>query len=151
MEKSLQDQGTVTGCFGCGPDNVHGHRLKSFWQGDEAIAHFTPMPYHCAGSPDIVYGGLIISLLDCHSCNFAIARHYREEKREIGSDPKIYCVTAQFNVSLVKPTPMGEELELHARLKSAEGRKTWVECWLQAKGEIRARGEILAIRLKENA
>lgn len=147
--KSFQDQGSVSGCYGCGPDNHHGLQLKSFWDGDQSVAHFTPKPYHCAGSPDIVYGGLQISLMDCHSCNFAIARHYREEGRPIGSEPKIFCVTAQLNISLRKPVPIGVELELRAELKSAEGRKTWVRCQLIAQGEVRAEGEILVIRLKD--
>lgn len=148
-EISIQDQGSVSGCYGCGPDNTHGNQLKSFWDGDETVAEFTPKAYHCAGSPDIVYGGLIASLLDCHACNFAIARYYREEGRIIGSDPKIYCVTAQLNVSFLKPTPIGTTLELRARLKSSESRKTWVECTLSALGEPRARAEVLAIRVKE--
>lgn len=149
MDRSIQEQGAVTGCFGCGPDNSHGLQLKSFVEGDETVAWFEPQAYHCAGSPDIVYGGLIACLLDCHSCNFAIARHYREEQREIGSQPKIFCVTAQLNISLLRPTPIGQRLEIRARLKSAEGRKTWVESWLLAAGEVCARGEILAIRVKQ--
>jgi acyl-coenzyme A thioesterase PaaI-like protein len=149
MSKSIQDQGAVSGCYGCGPDNVHGLQIKSFWSGDTAIAHFKPKPYHCAGSPDIVYGGLQVSLMDCHSCNFAIARHYHEEGREIGSLPKIFCVTAQLNISLLKPAPITSELTLRASLKSSEGRKTWVNCQLSAGDVICAQGEILVIRLLE--
>jgi hypothetical protein len=148
MLKSFQDQGSVSGCYGCGPDNSHGLQLKSYWDGDESVAHFKPKPYHCAGSPDIVYGGLQVSLMDCHSCNFGIALCYKNEAREIGSEPKIFCVTAQLNISLVKPVPIDAELVLRAKLKSLEGRKIWVSCSLSALNEERAHGEILVIRVK---
>ena len=147
MSKAFQDQGSVIGCYGCGADNPHGHQLKSYWDGEGAIAKFKPEPYQCGGSPNIVYGGLLISLMDCHACNFAIARCYSEERREIGSEPKIYCVSAQLNISLLKPTPIDSELEVRATLKSAEGRKTWVNCSISSGGVMTAQGEILAIRV----
>ena len=125
-------------------------RLKSFWDRDQSVAHFMPQPFHCAGSPDIVYGGLLVSLMDCHACNFAMARHYLLEQREIGSDPKIFCVTAQLNISLSKPTPMGHQLEIRAALKSEEGRKTWVSTQVIVDNEVRASGDILVVRLKQN-
>lgn len=35
-------------CYGCGRNNEHGHQIKSFWDGDETVAHFTPKEYHTA-------------------------------------------------------------------------------------------------------
>jgi acyl-coenzyme A thioesterase PaaI-like protein len=145
--KSIQDQGAVSGCYGCGPDNAHGNQIKSFIEGDLARATFQPQPYHCAGSPEIVYGGLLASLIDCHSCNFAIARHYAKEGRAIGSEPKIFCVTAQLNISYIKPTRISSQLELIARLESEEGRKTWVNCEVFSEGEVTVRGKVLLIRI----
>lgn len=147
MKESFQDQGSVAGCYGCGADNVKGLRLKSFWDGDDAVAYFVPSPEHCAGSPQIVYGGLLASLLDCHSCNFAIARHFKSENRGIGSEPKIYCVTAQLNVSFQKPTPLGVTLQLRASLISTEGRKTWVRSIVTANGNQTAYAEVLVVRV----
>jgi hypothetical protein len=152
-DKAIQDQGSVIGCYGCGPDNIHGLRLKSYWRGDIAIAHFIPQPFHCAGQPDIVYGGLLASLIDCHSCNFAIAHHYALEKREIGSDPKIFCVTAQLNVSYRKPVMIDKPIELVARYhqgdgKTVTGRKVWVECDLSSGGHVCVTGEALIIRVE---
>jgi hypothetical protein len=41
-------------CYGCGKNNAEGYQLKSYWDGDETIAHFLPEPYHIA-IPGYVY------------------------------------------------------------------------------------------------
>jgi acyl-coenzyme A thioesterase PaaI-like protein len=63
-------------CFGCGPSNPSGHQLKSFKQGAEVIARFTPAPHHMS-VPGFVYGGLLASLVDCHA--MATARLSRND------------------------------------------------------------------------
>ncbi len=52
-ELSFQEQGSVRNCFGCGPDNADGLQLKSFWDGEEAVASFEPKSYHCGWSPEV--------------------------------------------------------------------------------------------------
>jgi len=146
---AFQDQGSVAHCFGCGADNTRGLQLKSFWDGDDAVAEFLPEPHHCGWSVEVAYGGLVASLIDCHTCNLAIAHLYREAGRPIGSEPKIYCATAQLNVSLIKPTPIDQPMRLVARIRSIDGRKIWVDCDVIAAAEVTARGEVLAIRLKD--
>ncbi len=47
----------VAHCYGCGRLNERGHQLRSFWEGDETVAHFTPSAWHTA-IPGYVYGGL---------------------------------------------------------------------------------------------
>ena len=98
-------------------------------------------------APDILNGGIIASLIDCHSLNLAIAYAYRAEKRSIGSSPRIGYVTASLNVTYLKPTPINEPVELRACIAKLEGRKAWVNCTLSAAGEIRATGEVLGIRV----
>ena len=56
-------------CYGCGRLNPHGHQIKTFWDGDETVTRFTPLPHHTA-VPGFTYGGLIASLVDCHSPRF---------------------------------------------------------------------------------
>ena len=148
QEKSFQDQGSVSGCYGCGADNGSGLQIKSYWDGEESVAHYDPKPFHRAGAPEIVYGGLLASLIDCHSVNLAIATSYKEENSPIGSDPKIYCVTAQLNISFVSPTPMGKTLLLRARVKERSGKKTWISTELSAEGKICAKAEVLAIKVQ---
>src|ERR1041385_5557676 len=125
-ELSFQDQGSVRNCHGCGADNPSGLRLKSYWDGDEAVAKWFARPEYCGGTPDNLNGGIIASLIDCHSLNLAIARAYRDEQRAIGSTPRIGYVTANLTVSYLKPTPLREIVELRARIEKIEGRKIWV-------------------------
>jgi len=147
-ELAFQDQGAVKHCHGCGADNDRGLQVKSFWDGDEAVATWHAQPHHCGGTKDILNGGIIASLIDCHSLNLAIAQAYRSEQRPIGSAPRIGYVTASINVSYLKPVPIREPIELRARIIKLEGRKAWVRCTLSAGGEVRATGEVLGIRVE---
>lgn len=146
-EIAFQDQGSVLYCYGCGADNDKGLRIKSFWDGDEAVARWKPEPHHCGGTPRTLYGGVIASLIDCHSLNLAIAHAYRAEQRPIGSAPRIGYVTANMNISYLKPAPVDRPVELRARVSKLDGRKAWVNCTLSAAGEICAKGEVLGIRV----
>jgi len=145
--RAFQDQGSVLHCFGCGADNAMGLQIKSTWDGDEAVCVWKPRPHQCGGRKEIVYGGILASVMDCHSVNLAIAHAYRREGREIGSAPRIFYVTAKLEVTYLHPTPMGEPLELRARLTRVEGRKSWLSCTLAAAGQVRVQAEILAIRV----
>lgn len=148
MEVAFQDQGTVHHCHGCGADNEQGLRLKSYWDGDEAIAFWRAQPHHCGGMRENLNGGIIASLIDCHSLNLAIAQAYRAERRPIGSAPRIGYVTANLNVSYLRPTPIKEPIELRARITKIDGRKVLVSCSLSAADEVRAQGEVLGVRVE---
>jgi acyl-coenzyme A thioesterase PaaI-like protein len=147
-ELAFQDQGSVRYCHGCGADNEKGLQIKSYWDGDEAVAVWRAESHHCGGTRENLNGGIIASLIDCHSLNLAIARAYREEQRAIGSAPRIGYVTANLTVSYFKPMPIKEPVELRARIDRIEGRKVWVSCTLSAAGELRAKGEVLGVRVQ---
>jgi acyl-coenzyme A thioesterase PaaI-like protein len=149
-EKSFQDLGAVEHCFGCGADNKKGLRIKSTWDGDEAVCAWRPESHHSGGSKEIVNGGIIATLIDCHSLNLAVAHAYREEGRPIGSAPRVAYVTGSLSISYLRPTPIRETLELRARIRKIEGRKVWVSCTLSAAGRICARGEVLGIRVEKH-
>jgi len=146
-EQAFQDQGSVSFCYGCGADNNKGLQIKSTWDGDDAVATWKAQPHHCGGSKEIVNGGIIASLIDCHSLNLAIAHAYRSEQRAIGSAPRIGYVTADLHVSYLKPTPISEPLQLRARITKIDGRKTWVTCTLSAGDQVCATAEVLGIRV----
>jgi acyl-coenzyme A thioesterase PaaI-like protein len=148
---AFQDQGSVRHCHGCGADNEKGLKLKSHWEGDEAVAIWKAQPHHCGGSKEIVNGGIVASLIDCHSLNLAIAQAYRNEQRPIGSAPRIGYVTRNLTIAYLKATPIGEPLELRARIIKMEGRKAWVSCTLSARGEACATGEVLGIRVERSS
>lgn len=135
-------------CYGCGHLNTHGLQIKSYWDGDETIANFTPQPYHVA-MPGFVYGGLIASLIDCHSTGSAAAAAYRAAGREMDTEPQFRYVTASLKVDYLRPTPLGVPLELRGRVKEIKGRKVVVETTLSAKKEVCARGEVVAVQLPE--
>jgi acyl-coenzyme A thioesterase PaaI-like protein len=146
-DQAFQDQGSVRHCHGCGADNARGLQIKSYWDGDEAVATWQPQPHHCGGSKKILNGGIIASLIDCHSLNLAIAHAYRAERRPIGSAPRIGYVTANINISYLKPVPIDQAVQLRAKIHKLEGRKAWVNCTLSAAGEVRATGEVMGIRV----
>jgi acyl-coenzyme A thioesterase PaaI-like protein len=148
-QKAIQDYyaDVASQCYGCGRLNEHGLHIKSYWEGDETVCVFEPWPQHI-GFPGYVYGGLIASLIDCHSMGTAAAANYRAEERPMDSEPALRYVTASLHVDYLKPTPHGP-LTLRGRAKEIKGRKTIVTCSVFANGEECARGEVVAVRMPE--
>ena len=136
-------------CYGCGSVNQHGHRIKTFWEGDESVTRFMPEPFHTA-IPGFVYGGLLASLIDCHSTGTAAAAMYRSQGREMDSLPALRFVTGSLFVSYLKPTPMGKELEIRGRVKEIKGRKVVVESSIIVDGVVTATGEVVSIQMPDN-
>jgi acyl-coenzyme A thioesterase PaaI-like protein len=137
-------------CYGCGRLNENGLHLQTFWDGQEGIARFTPRPYHAA-FPGFVYGGLLASLIDCHSMGTAIAATYHAEGRPPGSLPEITYVTGNLNVFYLRPTPLGVELVLRARVTEITPKKALVAVSVFAGPDECARGEVVAVRVKSRA
>lgn len=128
--KALQDLASPDGiCFGCGSAHPTGLQIKSYWDEDDVhiVARHTPAPQY-TGWPELVYGGLLAMLVDCHSNWTAMAYHYRAEGRDMEAQPRIGCVTGKLNLTYLKPTPMGVELLLKARVEGEVARKSRVIC-----------------------
>jgi acyl-coenzyme A thioesterase PaaI-like protein len=136
-------------CYGCGRLNDAGLKIQSFWEGEECVCSFTPRPEHTA-FPGFVYGGLIASVIDCHSTGTAAAAAYRHEGREMGSDPPIRFVTGSLHVDFLKPTPLGPPLELRSRATEIGARKVVVETELSVNGVLCARGKVVAVKIPES-
>lgn len=134
-------------CFGCGQENERGLRLESRWRGDVAVATFHPRPEHAAGRADVLNGGIIATIIDCHSIGTAIADAYRREGRPMGTGETIRYVTARLTVSYHAPTPTDSPVELEARVVAVDGRKTTVAVDLMSRGQRCASGEVLAVRV----
>lgn len=149
-ERAFQDYypDSLNHCYGCGQRNPHGHRIRSFWDGDETVCVFHPEPYHTS-LPGYVYGGLIASLFDCHGTGTAAAAAYRDQSREMDSAPPLRFVTASLQVEYLEPTPLGPPLEVRARVKKVEGRKVVVTATLSAEGTVCARAEVVAVQVPE--
>jgi len=129
-------------CFGCGPANAEGLRIKSHWQGDELVADWRAAPHHQA-FPGVLNGGIVGALLDCHS-NWCAATTLM---RRAGAKEPPVTVTAEFHVRLQRPTPAGAPLRLRARPASVEDGRVVVEAELEAEGKVRAtcRGVFIAV------
>lgn len=148
--KAVQDYypDELSYCFGCGKLNEHGHHIRSFWEGDETVSRFKPEDYHIA-IPGYVYGGLIASLIDCHGTGTAALASYRNENRDVDTEPKFRFVTASLHVDYIAPTPLGVELELRGRVAELKGRKVVSDITLSANGVVTAKGRVVAVQLPE--
>ena len=150
-EKAFQDYypEDVSHCFGCGRLNEKGHRIRSFWDGEETVCRHTPEPWHTA-IPGFVYGGMVASLIDCHGTGTAAAAGYRTENRPMDSEPPLRYVTASLKVDYLRPTPLGVELEIRGQIEEVRGRKVRVSATLSAEGKVCARGEVLCVQMPES-
>jgi acyl-coenzyme A thioesterase PaaI-like protein len=147
--KAFQDQypENVSHCYGCGSLNLHGHQIKTLWEGYEAVTRFTPEPFHTS-VPGFAYGGMIASLIDCHTTGTAAAAMYRQEGRERDTLPPFRFVTGSLHVDFLKPTPL-VELEILGRVKEIKGRNVIVETTVFADGVATAQGEVVAVQMPE--
>jgi acyl-coenzyme A thioesterase PaaI-like protein len=135
-------------CFGCGRGNLHGHRLKSYVQGESVVAHFTPESHHMS-VPGFVYGGLLASLADCHAMATAAAAEMAAARiASEGAAPRY--VTAALHVDYLRPTPLGVELEITGQLKEQSERKKVIAVTISAQGVITVRAEAVAVKIPKS-
>jgi acyl-coenzyme A thioesterase PaaI-like protein len=131
-EPSLQEAFAPHGvCFGCGPSNENGLRLRSFVAGDKLVAWFRPEAFHSA-FPGVLNGGIIGSLLDCH-CLWAAAWALMQARRAAAPP---CMVTASYAIELKRPAPMDAPLSLEAWALSVEGDRATIAGTLSANGKI---------------
>jgi acyl-coenzyme A thioesterase PaaI-like protein len=147
--QSLQERFAPHGiCFGCGPANAKGLRIRSFETGPEpdapVVCDWTPEPHHQAFE-GVVNGGIIGTLMDCHG-NWTAARHIM---RRDGLDAPPTTVTADFHVKLRRPTPSDAPVHLTARAVSSEGPKVKVEIELRSGDQVTATCEATFVAVKE--
>jgi acyl-coenzyme A thioesterase PaaI-like protein len=134
MSESLQDRyAPRNACFGCGPANGSGLRIKSFVKGDEVVAEFRPEKHHEAFE-GMLNGGIIGALLDCHS-NWTAAWHLMEKA---GAESPPCTVTAEYHVKMRKPTPTDTVLSLRAWVESSG------ESWAKVAATVEAGGDVTA-------
>jgi acyl-coenzyme A thioesterase PaaI-like protein len=149
--KAFQDHypDNVSHCYGCGSNNHHGHQIKTYWEGDETVTRFKPEPFHTS-VPGYAYGGLIASLIDCHSTGTAAAAMYRSEGRDMDTLPPFRFVTGSLHVDFLKPTPLETTLEIRGQVKEIKGRKVVGETTVMADGGGTARGSVGAVQMPDS-
>lgn len=156
--KSLQEQYAPTNmCFGCGPANDKGLRIRSFVADPppvagtalagaalELVAEWKPEPHHLA-FPGVLNGGICGALLDCHS-NWTAAIHLM---RRAGANAPPCTVTAEFDVKLKRPTPLDAPVTVRARVVSSEADRATIEAEIVANGKVTATCRGLFVAVKE--
>ena len=144
---SLQERYAPDGhCFGCGPANAKGLRIRSFpsdADADEIVADWIPSPHHEAFD-GILNGGIIGTLLDCHS-NWTATTHLMRRR---GADRPPTTVTLDYAVRMRRPTPSSGPIHLAARVVESGDDRATVEATLTAGGEVTAtcRGTFVAVK-----
>jgi acyl-coenzyme A thioesterase PaaI-like protein len=130
-------------CFGCGPKNESGLHVRSFTQGDEVVAKWTPSPHHEA-FPGMVNGGIIGAILDCH-CNWTAAWALM---KQAGLDQPPCTVTADYHIQLKRPTPSQHPVELRAQVVSLEADRAVILATLVSGGKVCAtcKGTFVAVK-----
>ncbi len=142
-------------CFGCGPANEKGLRIRSVPEtvdetasepGSESgrvVCRWTPKPHHEA-FPGVLNGGIIGAILDCH-CNWTAAWHLART-RDLDTPP--CCVTMEFKVQLRRPTPSDRELTLVAWPTDVDGDIVTVDSELSIDGTVydRCTGRFVAVK-----
>jgi acyl-coenzyme A thioesterase PaaI-like protein len=132
-------------CFGCGPANLKGLKIRSIPESDEVFCQWQPEPHHEA-FPGMLNGGIIGSLLDCHS-NWTAAYSLMKHNNE--SQPPC-TVTAEYSIKLLRPTPSKEPVKLKARVvEIIKNDRALVEAELVAGGKVCATCRGLFVAVKE--
>ncbi|HUQ16182.1 MAG TPA: PaaI family thioesterase [Candidatus Saccharimonadales bacterium] len=141
--KSLQERyAPANRCFGCGPANDKGLRIRSFVEGDAVVCEWQSRPEHEAWE-GVLNGGIIGALFDCHS-NWTATHHLMQAS---GADTPPPTVTAEFAVKLQRPTPSSGPVRLVARVVESTADRATVEATLEAGGRVCAtcRGVFVAV------
>jgi acyl-coenzyme A thioesterase PaaI-like protein len=109
-------------CFGCGQANLFGLQLELERDGDVARGRFFLKQDH-QGPPGYAHGGIVAAALDEA---MALLVHDREEP----------ALTVRLEVDFEAPAPVGQFLELEARIEGVEGRRMHLAAEARA-GETR--------------
>jgi acyl-coenzyme A thioesterase PaaI-like protein len=132
-------------CFGCGPKNDKGLRIRSFVESDSAcVCRWRAQPHHLA-FPGVLNGGICGALLDCHS-NWTAAWHLMQKS---GAASVPCTVTAEFAVKLKRPTPLDAELVIRAHVVESEADRATIEAIIEANGKVTATCRGLFVAVKE--
>jgi acyl-coenzyme A thioesterase PaaI-like protein len=132
-------------CFGCGKLNKHGHQIKTYETGSRAVTVHQPIAVY-TGAADFAYGGLIASLIDCHSAGAAAIFWMHANGLVVGQDPTPRFVTARLEVDYVSPTPLST-MQVSGTADEIGDRKVVVISDLTVGGTTTARGRAVMVRI----
>lgn len=137
-------------CFGCGKNHPDGLQIKSYWEGEEGICIWHSKPKY-QGWKGILHGGILASLIDCHTMCTAMATAYRNEERALDSEPVYRYATGTITVRYLKPTPNDKSIELRARITEFKTHKITISCDVFAEGTQTAQATVIAIKVFDSS
>ena len=123
-------------CFGCGHANPDGFHLRSYRDGELAVAEFTPRPEHDNGF-GFLNGGIISTVLDCHGAA-VVMWEASERGWEAETGAPVPFITAGFDVRFLRPTPLGPTVRLVGKPVSVDESEIVVGSELEVDGKTRA-------------
>lgn len=146
----FQDHMPENVCFGCGIHNDEGLHVKSYWEGDESVCKWKPEEkYH--GWANLLNGGILAIIIDCHCMGTAMADAYKRENRSLDSEPIYRYATGTLTVKYLKPTPNDKTIELRTKVVEVKGRKTVMTCSAFVEGIETATAEVIGIRVYDSS
>jgi acyl-coenzyme A thioesterase PaaI-like protein len=146
----FQDNMPENVCFGCGTHNPEGLQIKSYWEGEISVCEWMPEEkYH--GWANLLNGGIIATLIDCHCMGTAMAAAYRVEKRPLNSLPEYRYATGTLTVKYLKPTSTHHLIRLEAKVIEIKGRKTALHCDFYSQGVKTAEAEVIGLRVFDSS
>ena len=110
-------------CFGCGPHNVRGMRLKFRREGDSVVTEFTP-ELGLEGPPKVFHGGLQGMVAD-EVAGWAL----------VGLLGRMGFTTSM-RVRYVRPLAIGQVVTARAKLKSRKGQFATLTVRLEQGGKL---------------
>ena len=129
-------------CFGCGPANEKGLQLRSYAREDgSTTALFTPWPEHDNGL-GYLNGGIIATVLDCHSAAAITHEAFTRGWPPLPGAALPY-VTANLEVSYLRPAPLTETVTLYAEVTDASEAQMTAHVWMT--WEEKTRAEVTAV------
>tara|TARA_B100000287_G_scaffold214402_1_gene202325 strand:- start:1825 stop:2301 length:477 start_codon:yes stop_codon:yes gene_type:complete len=131
-------------CFGCGPANKNGLRIKSYRSEGGLEMEFSPDEEHQA-FPGMINGGIIGTLLDCHG-NWTAAIALMDQA---GGHAPPCTVTASYSIKLRRPTPYGPIIRVTGEVTEIGEDRANVRMTLISEGKVCATGEGLFVSVKE--
>jgi uncharacterized protein (TIGR00369 family) len=112
--RPIEAQNNESRCFGCGPSNPSGLRLK-FVETDEGVEVEYTAPAAFEGPPGIVHGGIQATLLDEALCMTAYAK--------LGT----MVVTGELTVRYLRPVPTLTALVARCRIIETKPNSSFIE------------------------
>ncbi len=146
----VQDYMQGNTCFGCGKENPEGLQIKSYWQDEQCLCIWKSEDKY-EGFQGILNGGILATVVDCHTMATAASYAYRSEDRFYDTEPTYTYATGSMAIRYLKPTPNDQELTFRAQVTEAKGRKTQIHCEVWANSEKTAEAEVVAIRVFDSS